>query len=161
VQAPAQANGHRVDPPSSRPQHSSNDPSNQQGYPVERYNRHACSAPSFLGGPRLSIDNDRDFRQRKYLLTNRSSRTSRSANTLREIVMRCGGVVWPACGNPTTRGFRLYRIPIFIFSYIIVCTVNTRRRRQQRTITRLTLICASQCGLVPNYRVIYVPIVRL
>ncbi|KAJ7694270.1 hypothetical protein B0H14DRAFT_2651071 [Mycena olivaceomarginata] len=41
--APAQANGHHVDPPSSRPQHSSNDPSNQQGHPVERYNRHACN----------------------------------------------------------------------------------------------------------------------
>jgi hypothetical protein len=28
------------------------------------------------------------------------------------------------CGNPSTRWFWLYRISIFISSYLIVCTVN-------------------------------------
>jgi hypothetical protein len=72
---------------------------------------------------------------------------------------RCGGVVWPACGNPTTRWFRLYHIPIFISSYIIVCTVNTRQRRQHIIILCLTLIRARQCGLAPNSRVITSPLV--
>jgi hypothetical protein len=75
--------------------------------------------------------------------------------------LRCGGVVWPACGNPNTRWFRLYHIPIFISSYIIVCTVNTRRRRQQIIIPRPTLICASQCGLLPNFSASYVPNIKL
>jgi hypothetical protein len=74
---------------------------------------------------------------------------------------RCGGVVWPACGNLTTHRFRLYRIPIFISSYIIVCTVNTRRRCQRIIIPRLTLICASQCRLAPNYSVFNVADIEL
>jgi hypothetical protein len=75
--------------------------------------------------------------------------------------LHCGGVVWPVCGNLTTRRFRLYRIPIFISSYIIVCTVNTHRRRQRIIIPCLTLICASQCGLAPNYSVFNVADIEL
>jgi hypothetical protein len=52
-------------------------------------------------------------------------------------------------------------VSIFIFSYIIVCTVNMRPRRQQITILRPTLICADQCGLAPKLRVFYVSICRL
>jgi hypothetical protein len=36
----------------------------------------------------------------------------------------CRGVVWPTCGNPATRWFRLYSGVICILDYIIVCNVN-------------------------------------
>jgi hypothetical protein len=37
---------------------------------------------------------------------------------------RCGGVGWPACGNPSTRWFSIYSTFIFTISYSIVCNVN-------------------------------------
>jgi hypothetical protein len=40
---------------------------------------------------------------------------------------RCGGVVWPTCGNPSARWFQLYNsMPLFYIT-LFVCTVNNAR----------------------------------
>jgi hypothetical protein len=52
-------------------------------------------------------------------------------------------------------------LPYVYFSYLIVCTVNTHPLGQHINILCLTLIRARQCGLVPKFRVPYIPILRL